>query len=145
MNNFKSLEKCSPKEQEERINKYWDEKNILKKTIETRDEDNNTIINIDEIVLGDAKEVELKPITYRTPNFGVFMIFNKKYYTDIPEELKIYYGDDWLVYHSAKNKKINAVANGQEIYHLGSLSSKAFNTWAYNERKIYLDNYFCKL
>lgn len=110
--------------------------------IETRDEDNNTIINIDEIVLGDAKEVELKPITYRTPNFGVFMIFNKKDYTDIPEELKIYYGDDWLVYHSAKNKKINAVANGQEIYHLGSLSSKAFNTWACNERKIYLDRVY---
>lgn len=113
-----------------------------KYVVETRDEDNNTIINIDEIVLNDSKDVELQPISYRTPNFGVLMIFNKKDYVQIPEELKIYYGDDWLVYQATKNKKLNMVAEGQEIYHLGSLSSKSFNTWAYNERKIYLNKVY---
>lgn len=110
--------------------------------VETRDDDNNVIINIDEIVLGESKDVELKPISYRTPNFGVLMIFNKKDYVEIPEVLKIYYGDDWLIYQSSKNKKKNMVAEGQEIYHLGSLSSKSFNTWAYNERKIYLNKVY---
>ena len=37
MKKFKSLEKCSVFEQEEHVNKYWDKINILKKTIDNRD------------------------------------------------------------------------------------------------------------
>ena len=38
MKKFKSLEKCKVKENEDRINEYWDKINILKKTIEHRED-----------------------------------------------------------------------------------------------------------
>src|SRR5574344_2518803 len=43
MKKFNSLEKGTSFEQEEKINKYWDKINILKKTIDNRSEDKSFI------------------------------------------------------------------------------------------------------
>ena len=39
----------------------------------------------------------------RKYNFGVFMVFKKERYIPIPNEIKIWYGDDWLFYHNKNN------------------------------------------
>lgn len=39
----------------------------------------------------------------RNYNFGVFMVFKKYRYIPIPNEIKIWYGDDWLFYHNKNN------------------------------------------
>ncbi|MBQ8635882.1 hypothetical protein IJ425_07000 [bacterium] len=67
--------------------------------------------------------VELEPITYMDKYFGVCMFFYKQAYTQIPEEMKIVYGDNWLIHHCKKKKRKCYRINGQEILHIGSLSS----------------------
>ena len=56
-------------------------------------------------------------------NYGIFMIFKKSNYYKIPNDLKIFFGDNWILKQSELNGKINVALCGQKIYHYGSLSS----------------------
>ena len=105
--------------------------------INTRNEANEVIIDINKVELTDSKEINFKPVRYRTHNFGIMMFFNKENYVEIPEDLKIFYGDDWIIYHAIKKGKTNQVCTGQDIYHLGSLSSSKFVDVVKKEDKIY--------
>ena len=108
--------------------------------IETKDVDNNVILDANSVKLDNAKNISFKPITFRPQKFGVFMLFKKSNYVEIPDELKIFWGDDWIIYQARKLGKTNITVNGIKIIHLGSLSSKAFKTWANNEKRLYLNN-----
>ena len=57
----------------------------------------------------------------------------------LPNEMKIVYGDNWLIYQSKKNKRKNYRINGQQILHIGSLSSsnKALKPICKVDSKIY--------
>lgn len=90
--------------------------------------DNNTL---------DESKISLTPVKYRTKCFGVMMFFNKNIYKPVPEDLKIFFGDDYIVHYAKKAKKQNAVVSGQNIYHYGSMSSKGFNKFAHDENKAY--------
>ncbi len=68
-------------------------------------------------------EISLEPIKYMDKYFGVAMFFFKSAYTTIPNNMKIVYGDNWLIHNCKKNKKICYRINGQKILHIGSLSS----------------------
>lgn len=68
-------------------------------------------------------EITLEPIKYMDKYFGVAMFFFKNAYTQIPNDMKIVYGDNLLIYNCQKNKKICYRINGQKILHIGSLSS----------------------
>ena len=67
------------------------------------------------------------------------MFFPKNAYTPIPEEIKIVYGDAWLINQCKKNKRKNYRINGQKILHIGSLSSsnKALKEICKKDSKIY--------
>lgn len=108
--------------------------------IETKDANNNIVIDANSVKLDNAKNISFKPITFRPQKFGVFMLFKKSNYVEIPDELKIFWGDDWIIYQARKLGKTNITVNGIKIVHLGSLSSKAFKTWANNEKRLYLNN-----
>jgi len=41
-------------------------------------------------------------INERKPGYGCFFFMHKKSYVQIPEDIKIWYGDDWLFYKSGK-------------------------------------------
>ncbi len=103
----------------------------------TRNKDNKVVIDINKVELNDSREVNFKPVKYRTHNFGIMMFFKKENYVEIPEDLKIFYGDDWIIYHANKKGKQSQVCTGQEIYHLGSLSSCKFVNVVKKEDKIY--------
>lgn len=104
----------------------------------TRNKDNEVVIDINKVELNDSREVNFKPVKYRTHNFGIMMFFKKENYVEIPEDLKIFYGDDWIIYHANKKGKQSQVCTGQEIYHLGSLSSNKFTGLVNEEKKKYL-------
>ena len=106
--------------------------------IDTRDIDNNVVIDINNVELNSSEEIAFEPITFRPTNFGIMMFFKKETYVEIPEDLKIYFGDDWLIYQAKKKKKINATCVGQKVYHLGSLSSSRFMDKLQIEEQIYL-------
>lgn len=72
-----------------------------------------------------TKEIDLVPIANRCMHWGIAIFLKKTNYVEIPNNLKVFYGDDWLIYQCKKqNKKIYSIC-GQEIYHYGSLSSSA--------------------
>lgn len=55
--------------------------------------------------------------------FGTIMIGHKSSYFPIPDEIKIFYGDDYLFCLNRHNGRQNYLLSGQTIHHLGSLSS----------------------
>ena len=57
----------------------------------TRNKDNKVVIDINKVELNDSREVNFKPVKYRTHNFGIMMFFKKENYVEIPEDLKIFY------------------------------------------------------
>lgn len=81
----------------------------------------------------------LEKTKYMDSGFGTAMFFYKQNYYHIPEEIKIVYGDVWLVYNTRKNGYPTYRISNQIIYHLGSLSSseKNFNPICANDAKIY--------
>ncbi len=92
-----------------------------------------------EYKLPEKGEINLEPINYLDFYYGVAMFFFKKSYVEIPEEMKIVYGDNYIFNEYKKNKFKNYRINGCKIYHYGSLSSgaKSLNPICRNDAKIY--------
>jgi uncharacterized protein YfaT (DUF1175 family) len=44
---------------------------------------------------------------------------------DIPDEIKVFRGDDWIFYKNKDIGRQNYMIDGQKIYHYGSLTSKS--------------------
>ncbi len=84
-----------------------------------------------------SSEIELKPLNYRSNNWGIAIFFYKTSYFEIPESLKIYFGDDWIFRENKKLKRQNYSISKQKIYHFGSLTSKGFSKIFVDEEKIY--------
>jgi len=84
-------------------------------------------------------DIALEPIKYMDKYFGVAMFFFKSAYTTIPNDIKIVYGDNWLIYNCKKKNKICYRINNQQILHIGSLSSSnpKLKPICKNDSKIY--------
>ena len=109
--------------------------------INLRDENNNMKeIPQNAPILSD--NIYLKQTNYRKKSFGIIMFFKKDVYKPILEDLKIFFGDDWIVHFANKLRKKSATICGQEIIHCGSLSSSSFSDLAKRENKIYKSNIF---
>lgn len=84
-------------------------------------------------------EVKLQKIDGRCLCWGIMIFIRKENFTEIPDEIKIYYGDDWIV-HNCKKRHLGiyAICN-QEIYHWGSLSGGEMkeNPFYLNDKKYY--------
>ena len=84
-------------------------------------------------------DLTLEKAEGRCGYFGVAMFFYKSSYVDIPEEIKVFWGDDWLYDQSKKQKKDNYYITNQKIYHWGSLSStdKRVNPYSKKDAVLY--------
>jgi len=102
--------------------------------------DVDNIITCTEMLLPpDNADLELKKVNGRCMHFGIAMFLYKSNFVDIPNDLKIYCGDDWIVLQAMKSKKGIYNICGQTIYHYGSLScgEKKFNPIGDRDRKLY--------
>lgn len=79
----------------------------------------------------------LEEVDYVTYNYGVMLFMHKNNYYPIPEVLKIFYGDDYLLVMNKKHKKKNYVIENLKMYHYGSLSSKAFSDLIKQENSLF--------
>lgn len=86
-----------------------------------------------------STEIVLEKATGRCGYFGVAMFLYKTSYFEVPEDIKIFWGDDWLYYQNKKRKRNNFYITNQEIYHYGSLSStdNVVNPYSKNDSKLY--------
>ena len=83
--------------------------------------------------------IQITPIKYRDFAYGTALFFHKNSFHEIPDEMKITYGDDWIFEKNLAIKKQNYKITGQNIYHLGSISSglKTFNPVCKNDAKVF--------
>ena len=98
------------------------------------------IENIPQVMpIPELEEITLEEAEGRCGFFGIAMFFYKSAYIEIPEDMKIFWGDDWLFYMNRKRKIKNYLISGQKIYHWGSLSStdKTVNPYSKKDSKLY--------
>ena len=69
------------------------------------------------------RKIELKPIENRDWGFGIVITGHKKSYYKIPENIRIWYGDDYLVQMNNKKGKINYVIDDIPIFTMMSTTS----------------------
>ncbi len=76
---------------------------------------------------------------YMDNYYGIALFFYKQIYIQIPDEMKIVYGDVWLFNNLQKSGKQNYKITNQILYHIGSLSSgdKKYNKICKNDAKIF--------
>ena len=84
----------------------------------------NIIVTKDLVPQPEQTSIELTATDTRCLYWGMVIFFYKTSYYEIPEELKIYCGDDWIFIQNQRHKKQNCNICGQNIYHYQSLSSK---------------------
>ena len=102
---------------------------------------NRDFINTTTDVLPPPTETEIKleKVDGRCGHWGIAIFYYKDSYIPIPDELKIYCGDDWIFLQNRKQKRQNYFISGQYIYHYESLSckEKSFNPIGDRDRKLY--------
>lgn len=79
----------------------------------------------------------LEETSFTTFNFGVMMFLHRNCFYEIPEDLKIFYGDDYLFFRNKKARKTNYVIENLKMYHYGSLSSKSFSGLIKKENSLF--------
>lgn len=60
-----------------------------------------------------------------TGNWGSAIFGKRQNYYSIPKDIKVIYGDNFLLYCNKKLGKINYKIGGMKVYHIGSSSSRA--------------------
>ena len=124
------------------LEKFDDKYGILgmnsEDVVNTRNENNEVVVDINSVELKASDEITYRPVKFLTFNFGIMMFFKKENYSEIPEGLKIFFGDNWILYQAQKKGKVNAVICGEKVCHMGSLSSGTYGDWANKEKRIYL-------
>jgi hypothetical protein len=98
------------------------------------------------IDLEETGELSLVPVTHRYGNFGVAMFIHKKSWLPIPEEMKLWGGDDWIFVKNRNSGKPNFKVEGLKLF--GEISGTLENedlTPVLNpikERDLELKNYY---
>ena len=62
------------------------------------------------------RKIELKPITNRDWGFGIVMAGHRNSYYKIPENIRIWYGDDYLTQMNSEEGKVNYVIDDIPIF-----------------------------
>ena len=92
------------------------------------------------------RKIELKPIENRAWGFGIVIAGHKKSYYKIPENIRIWYGDDYLVQKNNEYHKTNYIVDDLPIFTMMSTTSdlsefneiKKFDNIVYDKfKKIY--------
>lgn len=80
----------------------------------------------------------IRPIYRRTEGFGTLMFLRKSHYREIPESMRIWFGDDYL-FHQQRRR--NFVFDGIPVHTPMSqtCSDQAFNSIFWDDRETYLN------
>ena len=62
------------------------------------------------------RKIALKPITNRDWGFGIVMAGHRNSYYKIPENIRIWYGDDYLTQMNSEEGKVNYVIDDIPIF-----------------------------
>ena len=86
-----------------------------------------SIIEVDEFSTENItfldRKITLKPLTKRDWGFGIVIAGHKESYHKIPENLRIWYGDDYLVQMNNEQGKVNYVIDDVPIFTMMSATS----------------------
>lgn len=95
--------------------------------------------NIDDEEILERSILKFKELGIRGDYWGIAIFFAKNKYFEIPEEMKIWCGDDYLIDMSKKSGFRNFEICNTNIKHLHSLTSsrKEFDEIKYNDQKVY--------
>ena len=87
--------------------------------------DRENTANIDRPELTTDLEIRFYPLNrdFKTGDWGSAFFFKKKNWYNIPEDLKILYGDNYILKKNMENNKINYRISGAPFNHIHSLSS----------------------
>ncbi len=97
--------------------------------VEITNEDNFTV---------NKSDLWFEKINARPDQWGVAMFCYKTSYFEIPDDLKVLYGDDYLLFKNKNAGRQNYYICGQKIYHYSSLSVKTLSNKIFKEdRKVY--------
>jgi len=89
-----------------------------------------------------SNEIYLTDNEGRGTGWGCFFILHRYTWTDIPNELKIWFGDDYLTKHVLSNGgKVYTFKNIKASPFSQTLSSSTFNSILDNDTKIYMEKY----
>ena len=69
------------------------------------------------------RKIDLKPIKKRGWGFGITLAGHRKSYYKIPENIRIWYGDDYLVQMNSKHFKTNYIVDDLPIFTMMSATS----------------------
>ena len=87
-------------------------------------------------------ELGLEPITHRNGGFGCAMFLHKENYTPIPNEMKIWGGDDWLFVKNRNRKKQNYKIVGFKIEGDIGVTSDAVELGPIKDNDLMLKDYY---
>lgn len=76
---------------------------------------------------------QLEEITSKPYGFGPLMFFHKKCYSKIPNGLRFFYGDDWIINHNKKEQRKNFIIKGLKFSTEMSTTSSMFAAHAKRE------------
>ena len=93
----------------------WMDWNILNIIEQYVIEENGVIGMAEENYTSPHYELGLDPITHRNGGFGCCMFIHKENYTPIPNEMKIWGGDDWLFVKNRNRRKQNYKITGFKV------------------------------
>jgi hypothetical protein len=68
-----------------------------------------SVTSLDDYNVETLEGLNIAPVDTRWNTFGIMMIMNKKNYIEIPDNIKIWCGDDILFHQNAKNGKLNGM------------------------------------
>ncbi|MBR2068632.1 MAG: glycosyltransferase [Candidatus Gastranaerophilales bacterium] len=71
-------------------------------------------------------ELILSKADFVAGGYGIALFFKKELYKEIPEGMKIWFGDNFIFSQIKKSNFDNYWIRGQKVYHLGSLSSEGY-------------------
>lgn len=120
----------------------WMDWNILNIVEQYVTEENGVIGMAEENYTNPHTELGLEPITHRNGGFGCAMFIHKQNYTPIPNEMKIWGGDDWIFVKCRNRRKQNYKITGFKIEGEIGATSEQTELGPIKENDLMLKSYY---
>lgn len=120
----------------------WMDWNILNIVEPYITEENGVIGMAEENYTNPNNELGLEPIFHRNGGFGCSMFIHKENYTPIPNEMKIWGGDDWVFVKCRNRRKQNYKITGFKIEGEIGATSELVELGPIKENDLMLKSYY---
>ena len=120
----------------------WMDWNILNIVEPYVTQENGVIGMAEENYTNPHYELRLEPITHRNGGFGCCMFIHKENYTPIPNQMKIWSGDDWLFVKNRNRRKQNYKITGFNVEGEIGATSEQIELGPIKENDLQLKDYY---